>query len=347
MPTTSSQNCCSRLLNGRYEGNWRALTMIKNYLRLMRPSDWVKNVFILPALIFSLPNIMATGQSEQLGGMVTATIWTIVAFSLLASGFYCINDALDAELDRQHPVKKKRPIARGDISSGQGLGFGLVLVGVGLLVGFLINLGVGCTLATYAVLQVAYNGGFKRVMVVDAVTLAIGFSLRAAAGAFAINVAVSAWLLGLGFFLTLYLAFIKRLCDLSTARSADSSWKSPAGYDNPLELNWLLSLSGVTVVLSWVLYSLSSHAMALFQVRATGFALLTPLVLIVVHRFYRRANNGESDSPLSALREDRVVLICMIFFVIGVLASLYVPAVQEGLSKLIYQAPVDVAGDGA
>ena len=321
--------------------------MIKNLLRLMRPSDWVKNVFILPALIFSLPNIIDTGRTDELSGMVLATLWTVVAFSLLASGFYCINDAFDAEGDRRHPVKRKRPIASGEIAVGQGLGFGMFLVIVGLVIGFLVNLGVGCTLVTYAVLQFGYNGGLKRLMVVDAVTLAIGFSLRSAAGAFAINVEVSAWLLGLVFFLTLYLAFIKRLCDLSSARLADSDWKSPAGYDNPLELNWLLSLSGVTVVLSWVLYALSSHAMNLFQVRATGFALLTPLVLIVVHRFYQRANNGESDSPLSALREDRVVLVCMILFVVGVLASLYVPAVEEGLSMLIYQSPVESAGDGA
>ena len=319
---------------------------MKNYLKLMRPADWVKNVFILPALIFTLPSILATGQQAELVGMIVATIWTIVAFSLLSSGFYCINDSLDVELDRQHPVKRKRPIASGAISSGQGFRFGLVLIIVSFFLGAWINTGVGLTLVVYAVLQIGYNGGLKRLMVVDAVVLALGFSLRATAGAFAINVAVSTWLLGLVFFLTLYLAFIKRLCDLSSARAANSEWSSPAGYDNPLELNWLLSLSGVTVVLSWVWYSLSPHAEALFQLRASGFAFLTPLVLIVVHRFYRRANNGYSDSPLSALREDRVVLVCVLLFGIGVLSCLYVPAVEEGLSKLIYHGPPAISGAG-
>ena len=321
--------------------------MIKNHLRLMRPSDWVKNVFILPALIFSLPNIIDTGRTGELSGMILATALTVIAFSLLASGFYCINDALDAEGDRQHPVKCRRPIASGKITPAGGSGFGVFLAVAGLLIGFLVNFGVGVTLLAYVALQVGYNGGLKRLMVVDAVTLAIGFSLRAAAGAFAINVEVSIWLLCLVFFLTLYLAFIKRLCDLSSARQVDSSWKSPAGYDNPLELNWLLSLSGVTVVLSWLLYALSSHATTLFQIRAAGFALLTPLVLIVIHRFYRRANNGESDSPFSALREDRIVLVCVLLFMLGVLSALYVPAVEEGLSQLIYQSPDDASGDGA
>ena len=120
--------------------------------------------------------------------------------------------------------------------------------------------------------------------------------MRATVGAFAIDRTVSTWLLGCVFFLTLYLAFIKRMCDLAAARPADTDWTSPAGYDDRFELNWLLGLSGVTVVLCWVLYTLSPHAESLFGIRAAGLALLTPFVVITVHRFYRRANEGARQS---------------------------------------------------
>ncbi|MDG1359272.1 MAG: UbiA prenyltransferase family protein [Phycisphaerales bacterium] len=319
-----------------------------DYFKLMRPADWVKNVFILPAIVFSIPALDAGARAAQLPGWLTATLLTIVGFSLLASGFYAINDSMDAELDRLHPRKRHRPIASGRISPKAGFRFGLVLVVLGVVVGFLVDPAVGGVLLAYLVLQFLYNGGLKRVAIVDAVVLATGFGMRATVGAFAIDRAVSTWLLGCVFFLTLYLAFIKRLCDLSAAESAGTGWSSPAGYENRLELNWLLGLSGVSVVMSWVLYGLSSHATSLFGGRAAGFALLTPLVLIVVHRFYRRANRGERDSPMAAMREDPVILVSLVLFAAGVLACLYVPGVEDGLSRLIFadrfDAPLESGG---
>lgn len=310
--------------------------MLLNYLRLMRPADWVKNVFILPAIVFTIPALIASQQSDQIPSKIVATIWTIIAFSLLSSAVYSVNDSLDYTHDRLHPVKRRRPIAAGLISPGAGFVFGVVLAIIGIFIGFMVNTSVGVCLVAYVILQVIYNAGFKKLVVIDAVILAIGFAIRAGSGAFAIVVPVSMWLLGLVFFLTIYLAFIKRRCDLATAGAANANWKSPAGYDDPLELNWLLSLSGVSVLLSWVLYTLSPHAQAIFGIRAAGFAMLTPLVLIVVHRFYRRSQLGKSESPLAAFLEDRIIAVCMVLFILGILASLYVPWVETGLSNLIY-----------
>jgi decaprenyl-phosphate phosphoribosyltransferase len=174
------------------------------------------------------------------------------------------------------------------------------------------------------------------VAIVDAVVLATGFAMRATVGAFAIDRPVSTWLLGCVFFLTLYLAFIKRMCDLAAAKAADTGWTSPAGYDDRFELNWLLGMSGVTVVLCWVLYALSPHAASLFGIRASGLALLTPFVVITVHRFYRRANLGERDSPLAAIREDAVISVSLALFVAGLFACLYVPGAEDLLARLIY-----------
>ena len=305
-------------------------------LRLMRPSDWVKNVFILPALVFSLPTLPSEGRGQIVQAWLLDTSLVIVAFSLLASGFYAINDALDVDRDRLHPRKRHRPIASGRISPGTGIRFGAVLVIIGVGGGFLVDPAVGGVLVGYLLLQVLYNAGFKRVAIVDAVVLATGFAMRATVGAFAIDRTVSTWLLGCVFFLTLYLAFIKRMCDLAAARREGTEWTSPAGYDDRFELNWLLGMSGVSVVMCWVLYTLSPHAESLFGIRASGLALLTPFVVVVVHRFYRRANEGERDSPIAAVREDPVISIALGLFIVGLFGFLYVPGADDLLGRLIF-----------
>ena len=148
--------------------------MTDHLFRLMRPGDWVKNVFILPALVFS----------ERLSdvGAIVPTVLTFVAFCLLSSGFYALNDVLDAKADRAHPVKRHRPVASGAVSERAAIVLGAVLIVLGLSGGYFVNLSVGVTLTLYAVMQAAYNGFLKRVLLVDVVTLAVGFGLRAAAG---------------------------------------------------------------------------------------------------------------------------------------------------------------------
>ncbi len=306
------------------------------YLKLMRPQDWVKNVFILPAIVFSLPAIPAEERGEVLPIWIADTVLVVLAFGLLASGFYAINDALDADRDRHHPRKRHRPIAAGLIAPNAGIGFGVMIGLAGLALGFIVDPAVGGVLVGYLVLQILYNAGFKRIAIVDAVVLATGFAMRSTVGAFAIDRPVSTWLLGCVFFLTLYLAFIKRMCDLAAAKEADTGWTSPAGYDDRFELNWLLGISAVTVVLCWVLYTLSPHAADLFGIRASGLALLTPFVVIVVHRFYRRANLGARDSPIAAIREDPVISISLTLFLIGLFTCLYAPGADELLGRLIF-----------
>jgi 4-hydroxybenzoate polyprenyltransferase len=304
-------------------------------IRLLRPADWVKNLFVLPALVFSLPRLLAGDAEAEVGRLVGGTALAFACFCLLASGFYAINDVIDAEKDRRHPIKRKRPVASGAVSGPQAIGIGVVLIAVAIGLGWTVNLTLVAILGAYGLLQIAYNLGIKRVMLVDVVALATGFALRAAAGAAAIRVQMSVWLILCVFFLCLYLGFIKRLCDLSSAAAAgDGEWKSPAGYEDRIELNWLLGISAALAIVTYLMYALSDHAWALFGSRAMGFALLSPLVMITIHRFYRRASFGRSDSPLAALVQDRVVAICVVLFGVGVLMSLYVPAVQQLLERL-------------
>lgn len=313
---------------------------MQHWIRLFRPGDWTKNVFVLVPLVFWLPNRLGSAAADSLVAVAGQSALAFLAFCAAASGFYAVNDAIDAPRDRLHPVKRRRPVASGAIPARAAAGAGLGLIALGIALGALATPGTGLVLVSYALLQALYNLGLKRVIFVDVATLAIGFSLRAAAGALAIEARISPWLLACVFSLTLYLGFIKRLCDLASARREErSEWRSPAGYDNPFELNWLLGMSGTLTVLMYMLYTLSSHAQGIFGVRAIGLALLTPLVLVVVHRFFRRANEGLSDSPLAALLEDRAVAAAIGLWIVGALASLYVPGVAALLGDLFLVDP--------
>ena len=296
-------------------------------LRLARPGDWTKNSFVLLAFIFWAANAVRTASTDELVGRGLDALLAFAAFSFAASGFYAINDALDAEKDRQHPVKRRRPVASGAVSRGFAVGLGIALELAAVAVAAVVSLELVAAIALYGVLQGFYNAKLKRVPVVDVTTIATGFALRAAAGAVAIDVRISVWLVLCVFFLCLYLGFIKRTCDFVSADRAGSAWKPSADYRGRDELQWLLGLSAVMTILMYLSYALSEHAQALFGSRATGIALLTPLVLVSIHRFWRRANEGSSDSPLEALRTDGVLLATILLFVALLGVVLFVPAV--------------------
>ena len=317
-----------------------------HYLSLMRPKDWVKNAFVLIPVLFwaNSPDNLGTAAAS---GVALDTLVTLLGFCILASGVYAINDAIDAPRDRTHPVKRTRPVASGAIPSRNAILFGVILLLTATGCALLVGPKVFMVFLFYVLLQGFYNLVARRLVLVDAVTIALGFVLRAAAGAFAIDIQLSVWLVLCVFFLCLYLAFVKRLCDYSSARAAqDSEWRSPAGYDDPLELNWLLGVSGVMSLMMYVSYSLSVHAFTIFGPRAIGFALLSPLVLIVIHRFYRLANEGRSDSPFATITSDLTMQLGAVLFLVGIGLCLYVPAVEGVLSDLLIQfGPADAAPD--
>ena len=307
---------------------------VPSILRLMRPGDWTKNSFVLLAFIFWLANAVRTQDTAALTGKGVHAALAFASFCLVASGFYAINDAIDADKDRGHPVKCRRPVASGAVSKGFAIVFGLVLVAASIAVASIVAKALVAAIALYAVLQVAYNGGLKRIAVVDVITIATGFALRAAAGAVAIEVQISPWLVLCVFFLCLFLGWTKRMCDLVSAERAGSAWKCSADYRGRDELQWLLGVSAVVTVLMYLSYTLSAHTWLLYGPRAYGLALLTPLVLLAIHRFWRRANEGSSDSPLDALKSDRVVLasIALFFALLGVV--LFMPAAADALNRV-------------
>ncbi len=315
---------------------------MKHWVSLFRPGDLVKNIFVLLPMIFWLSSQGRDTPVDVVGQKWSALVWAFMAFCVTASGIYAINDALDAQEDRKHPVKRMRAVASGAISVGGALGVGALFVIVGALLAWRVNANTGIIVLSYVGLQLLYNLYFKVTPFVDVAIVAAGFCLRAAAGATSIQVQISIWLLLCVFFLTLFLGFTKRLCDKASAENAMKQgeimhWKSRAGYDTRDELNWLLALSAGLVLVTYLMYTLSEHAHGLYGSRALGLALLTPFVAISIHRFYRRANLGLSDKPLQTLTEDRVLLGVIVLYFVGAYLSLYYAPMERLLAAMLFR----------
>ena len=298
-----------------------------DWLRLARPADWIKNLLVFAALVFS-------GNLTNPRDIALSSI-TFAGFCLLASGFYCINDAIDAPRDRLHPLKRHRAVADGRISRISATLVGCLLATLGVLVCLYVTVPCGILAGAYAALQLLYNAKLKRVLTVDVVALTLGFVLRATAGAAAINVPVSIWLVLCVFFLCLFLGFAKRLADVvSATREGRGDWTHPAGYRDNIELHWLLGVSATMTLVSYVTYTLSPHATRLFAGRAIGLALLSPLLFIVMHRLYRQSALGLTDRPLDAISRDRAVLASLVLYAAGVVLTLYYPPLAGLLDRL-------------
>ncbi len=299
-------------------------------LRLLRPGDWTKNVFVLIPVAFWAASQGRGADHEALHRALMGTALAFIAFCAASSGWYCINDSLDADQDRLHPKKGRRPVASGAVSKSSALMLGGILVVAGLLVAWSASRSALVVMGSYVGLQLLYNMRLKRTTYVDVAAIATGFCLRAVEGAAAAGIDVSAWLLLCTFFLTLYLGLVKRMCDLS----ADAGWTQRAGYGDHRELDWLLGISACLTVVLYMGYTMSEHADRLYGSRALGLALLSPLVLLALHRFHRRALMGLSDSPLAALREDAWIRVAIGGWVIGAGAALYWPPLEPILQRL-------------
>ncbi|MDA0802446.1 MAG: UbiA prenyltransferase family protein [Planctomycetota bacterium] len=300
-------------------------------VRLLRPGDWTKSVFVLIPAIFWLASTGRDAGTEAQHAVLCGSLVALVAFCAVSSGWYCINDALDAAEDRQHPTKRGRPVASGAVPVRVAWAVGLSFVVGGLAIASLAGEAASIVIGAYIGLQVLYNLRLKRTAYVDVATIAAGFCLRAVAGAVASDIPMSAWLLICCFFLTLFLGLVKRLCDLSAA----DQWKQRAGYGDARELDWLLGIAAAVTLLAYLMYTTSEHAQTLYKGRAYGLAMLSPLVLLALHRFHRRAVRGLSDSPLAALREDPWMCVAVLGWGVCAGVVLFCDCVEPMLSRLL------------
>jgi 4-hydroxybenzoate polyprenyltransferase len=273
---------------------------LRAVVRALRPHQWAKNVLILMPLL-------AAHRATDLSLVGTALL-AMVAFCLCASSVYLLNDLLDLEADRAHPRKSKRPFAAGDLSILAGLALAPALLVTGALLAALLPAKFQLVFAAYYVLTLGYSFFLKGQVLLDALALAGLYTLRVIAGAAAVSVPLSFWLLLFSVFLFLSLAFVKRFAELDGLRRQQRLRAAGRGYyveDLPM-LQSLGSASGYLSVLVLALYINSPEIQALYS-RPKAIWLLCVLMLYWVSRVWMQASRGlMHDDPVVFALKDRV-----------------------------------------
>jgi 4-hydroxybenzoate polyprenyltransferase len=276
------------------------------YLRLMRPKQWTKNLFVLSAVVFS-------GKWTDPTTVLTAVL-AMVAFVLASGAVYAINDASDAAADRHHPQKRLRPVAAGQIGVSQARVFAAVLTLAGL--GLAVALGWPTFLVTaaYLLLNLGYSIHLKHLPLIDVLVISGGFLLRVTAGCVAICVEPSVWLLLCTAFLSLFIALVKRRQELARG-NGDSARKVMAGYSLPLLDQFITSMLATTVM-TYLLYAHTVH-----------HPLFMLTVMFVVYGLFRYLHilhfSDTAERPEDAVFADLPLLVTVLLWGAACLAFLY------------------------
>jgi 4-hydroxybenzoate polyprenyltransferase len=289
-------------------------------LRLLRPEQWLKNFFIFAPLIFS-KHLFHEGY-----------LWTaaeaFVLFSLLSSTVYIFNDIADRESDRLHPIKQKRPIAAGKISIAQAIAIaGVLLVLIGLI-STRLNAKFVFIAAIYFVLNLAYSFFLKRVILVDVFVVAAGFMLRVLAGAFAINVQVSEWLVLCTLFISLFLSISKRRGELLLVKdSPDFHGRDVLrGYDVEF-LDQMMTIAASGMAISYALYTVAERTISVFGTSSLIFTTVFVLFGIFRYLHLMRFRKTE-DNPTHMLTTDPVTLLNGAAWFLVCVTIIYFPEIK-------------------
>ncbi len=285
-------------------------------LRLARPKQWVKNLFVFTALIFA-------GKALDTEAMVQALI-AFGAFCLASSSIYFINDYKDIEEDRRHPVKKARPLASGALPPTAGpLGF-IVLAAAGLGLALLLNRWAAVTVGLYLAINLGYSLGLKHVVILDVLLIASGFVLRILAGAAAISVLPSTWLILCATTLSLFLGFTKRRAEVMLLNEkAGEHRKVLRHYSLPF-LDQMIAIVTASTVVLYILYTVDARTVELVGSRA--MLLSVPLVLYGIFRYlYLVYHDARGGDPTRTVFTDVPILVtgglwgvlCMLVILFG------------------------------
>ncbi len=293
----------------------RAAIALGAFIRALRPKQWAKNLFVLAPLVFAR-DILDGGQATRAAG---ATF----LFCLISGAVYLLNDLCDVEADRAHPVKRHRPIAAGDLSVPAAM-VGYTFLLLLCLVGGWFWLGSGFAIAggTYLVLNSAYSFRLKHFAYLDVLIIATGFLLRVIAGAMAIDVPVSPWVLVCTFLLALYLGFGKRLHELcSLGPGSPGRRKSLDGYTQRHLEMWMRALAVLTSV-AYLAYTFAPQTVEKFD--TWWLPATVPSILYGLLRFHTLVlQSADAESPTDRMIRDKPFLANLAVWGILVLGILY------------------------
>lgn len=299
------ENNCEKL-NNKSEKSF-----IINLLELMRPKQWIKNFFVFGALIFSYSFL---NLNENISSLIA-----FLLFCLISSTVYIMNDILDVEKDRVHPKKRFRPIASGAISIKQASIALIVLLSISMISSFMINKSLFFILVLYFINNIFYSFKIKNIVILDVISIAIGFILRVIAGGVAIDVSLSGWILLCTFFISLFLGFEKRRNEIIKLEGrANEHRKILDDYSDEL----LKQFSDITLTCTVI-----SYAMYTFVAYENPYMMITNVFVVYgLFRYkYLSMKKGEGGSPTETVLTDKSIIIDVILWAItSIIILLYI-----------------------
>jgi len=280
------------------------------WLRLLRVKQWSKNVFVFSALLFSLKIV----QPED----IYRSIVGFFIFCLVSSCVYILNDYVDREADRIHPSKRNRPLASGQLSPVSALVVGSILLVFALITAYFFDIPFGILTTCYFLINVCYSFWLKHMVIVDIMTIALGFVLRAIGGALIIDVRVTPWFLLCIMLLALFLAIGKRRHEIVFLQEQNlgTQRRVLAEYSLPL-LDQMNGMVTSAILLCYALFTFTSD-------NSVHMMWTIPFVLYGMFRYlYLIHIRKKGGAPDKLLFEDKQILSTVIGYIIAVVVILY------------------------
>jgi 4-hydroxybenzoate polyprenyltransferase len=287
-----------------------------NLLVSLRPGQWTKNLLVFAGLLFGK-------RLFDLSAVVDA-VAAFVVFCALSGVVYLVNDIADRQTDRQHPSKAKRPIASGAISVPLAAVTAGVIGAAALTGAATLGWGFEAVAASYLALQLLYSGPLKNILIIDVLTIAIGFVLRAVAGAVAVHVEISHWLLVCTILLALFIALAKRRHEITLLADGAASHRPILREYSPYLLDQMIAVVTASTLIAYTFYTISPETQEKFGTPWLGLTIPFPLygIFRYLYLVHRREGGG---SPADLLLTDRPLLVCVALWAVAVAWIIYSP----------------------
>ena len=289
---------------------------VANLLVSVRPDQWTKNLIVFAALIFAV-------RLFDPAALALATAAFLI-FCALSGAVYLFNDVSDREADRQHPLKRMRPIASGALAPATALAWAAVLAAAGLAAAFSLRQSFGLAAASYVALVIVYSRALKHVVILDVMAIAIGFVLRAVAGGLVIGVPISDWLLVCTILGALFLGLAKRRHELTLLADGATGHRRILEEYDPYLLDQMIAVVAAATLVAYIIYCASPETAEKFGTR--WLVLTTPFPIYGIFRYlylvHRKHGGG---SPSEVLLRDRPLLGCVALWGLAVVLIIYRP----------------------
>ena len=282
----------------------------------LRPEQWPKNLLLFAGLIFG-------GRLLEFHAVLLAAA-AFALFCALSGAVYLFNDVWDQDTDRRHPLKQKRPIAAGTLLPRTALSVAAVLGAAAAAAAFWISVPLGAVATGYGLLLLLYSVALKHVVIIDVLTIAGGFVLRAIAGAIAVDVPIGTWLLTCTTLLALFLALSKRRHELILLGDGAVDHRRILDEYSPYLLDQMISVVTASTLISYATFAISADTAQRLGTQHLGLTI--PFVLYGIFRYlYLVHQKGGGGSPADMLATDRPLLACVVLWVVTVAMLMYLP----------------------